>query len=179
MTKFVRVMDGLKSNAGGFNYKLDELNIAQKWDTTQEDPELMGGFNFSTEEKVLRWTHRGDTIYDVIVPVDAELLLIDPIKGIYRSNKIIVTNPRPLTEDLVIELIDKTNLCNKILAESIQVLLWRNRLKSVRHLINTKVNKDNIDEILTEYKRYACNGKEDYNFDNEAYNMLISIKENN
>ena len=28
--KFVRVMDGLKSNAGGFDYKLDEINISKK-----------------------------------------------------------------------------------------------------------------------------------------------------
>ncbi len=25
--KYVRVMDGLKSNAGGFEYKLDEINM--------------------------------------------------------------------------------------------------------------------------------------------------------
>ena len=31
MNKFVRVMDGLKSNAGGFEYKLDEINIANNW----------------------------------------------------------------------------------------------------------------------------------------------------
>ena len=28
MKKYVRVMDGIKSNAGGFEYKLDEINIA-------------------------------------------------------------------------------------------------------------------------------------------------------
>ena len=28
MNKYVRVMDGLKSNAGGFNYKIDEVNVS-------------------------------------------------------------------------------------------------------------------------------------------------------
>jgi hypothetical protein len=28
LTKYVRVMDGVKSNAGGFDYKIDEVNIA-------------------------------------------------------------------------------------------------------------------------------------------------------
>ena len=39
MNKYVRVMDGLKSNAGGFNYKLDEINISEKLDTSTLDPE--------------------------------------------------------------------------------------------------------------------------------------------
>ena len=29
MNKYVRVMDGLKSNAGEFEYKLDEINISK------------------------------------------------------------------------------------------------------------------------------------------------------
>lgn len=98
MSKYVRVMDGLKSNAGGFEYKLDEVNIASMWDKSTLDPEKMGGFNFGTEDKILRWLHRGDTIYDVIVPEDAEVVLCNEDKGIYRANKIIVTNPRKLTK---------------------------------------------------------------------------------
>ena len=34
MSKYVRVMDGLKSNAGGFNYKVDEINVANKMSKT-------------------------------------------------------------------------------------------------------------------------------------------------
>ena len=92
MNKFVRVMDGLKSNAGGFEYKLDEINIANNWNPSEKEPDKVGGFNFGTEDKILRWLHRGDTIYDVIIPEDAEVILVDDEKGIYRSNKIIVTH---------------------------------------------------------------------------------------
>jgi len=34
----------------------------------------MGGFNFGTEDKILRWLHRGDTIYNVDVPEDVDLV---------------------------------------------------------------------------------------------------------
>ena len=34
-------MDGVRSNAGGFNYKLDEVNIAEKWNPNNLDPEEM------------------------------------------------------------------------------------------------------------------------------------------
>ncbi len=36
MSNFVRVMDGLKSNAGGFEYKLAEVNVANNWNPTAE-----------------------------------------------------------------------------------------------------------------------------------------------
>ena len=83
-------MDGAKSNAGGFEYKLDEVNIAKLWNPSTMEPDKMGGFNFGTEDKILRWLHRGDTIYDVDIPNGAIVILCDESKGVYRSNKIIV-----------------------------------------------------------------------------------------
>ena len=94
MEKYVRVMDGNKSNDSGFEYELDKINIANKWNPREKEPAKMGGFSFSTEDKILRWLHRGDTLYDVIIPEDAEVVLCDKEKGVWRSNKIIVTNPR-------------------------------------------------------------------------------------
>ena len=41
-------MDGLKSNAGGFEIKLNEINTSNKWNPNEIEPEKMGGFNFST-----------------------------------------------------------------------------------------------------------------------------------
>ena len=175
--KYVRVMDGLTSNAGGFNYKLDEINISEKWDTSTLDPEKMGGFNFGTEDKILRWLHRGDTIYDVIVPDDAEVILCDEEKGIYRSNKIIVTNPRTITDELVLELYKKTTLSDKIIAQCLVTLLWKKRKEISKFIINDRVNKDNIGDILNEFTTYA--GEDNLNSESgkEIYNLLIKIKD--
>ena len=108
MSKYVRVMDGLKSNASGEEFKLDEVITTNVWNPTETDPEKMGGFNFSTEDKILRYIFRGDTIYDVIIPGDAEVINVDKEKGIYRANKIIVTNPKIITEDMVIDIYKKS-----------------------------------------------------------------------
>ena len=89
MIKYVRVMDGLKSNAGGFEYKLDEINVAEKWNPNNLEPEEMGGFNFGTEDKILRWLHRGDTIYDVIIPEDAEVIQVDDEKVFIEQIKLL------------------------------------------------------------------------------------------
>ena len=175
MNKYVRVMDGLKSNAGGFNYKIDEINISEKWDITSSEPEKMGGFNFGTEDKILRWLHRGDTIYDVIIPEDAEVILCDEEKGIYRTNKIIVTNPRPITDDLIIELYQKTTLSNKILAQCLVILLWKKRKKISKYIIKDRVNLNNVNEFLNEFIEYA--GEDNLNSESgkEIYDILKEI----
>ena len=36
------------------NYKLGEVNISENWNPNSDDPKEMGGFNFSTEDKILR-----------------------------------------------------------------------------------------------------------------------------
>ena len=176
MTKYVRVMDGLKSNAGGFEYKLDEVNIAKKWNPDSKDPEEMGGFNFGTEDKILRWLHRGDTIYDVIIPEDAEVIHVDKEKGIYRSNKIIVTNPRKITDELVLDLYKKTTLSNKIIAQCLLTLIWKNRVEISKYIIKDRVNLNNVDEVLEEFTNYAGEKNLAYESTQEIYNILKEIK---
>lgn len=155
--RFVRVMDGLKSNAGGFDYKLDEVNKADNWDPTQEDPKEMGGFNFCDESKLLRWLHRGNTLYDVIIPEGAEVIEIDHKNcpnGLFRSNEIIVTNPRKVTEDMVIDLYKKSDLPEKTYFQCFVTLLFRGYKNVVKYMISDMINKDNVDRAIKEFERY-------------------------
>ena len=176
MSKYVRVMDGLKSNAGGFEYKLDEINVATNWNPSAETPEEFGGFNFGTEDKILRWLHRGDTIYDVIIPEDAEFVICNEEKGVYRSNKIIVTNPRKITDEMVLDLYKKSTLSNKIIAECLLTMLWKNRKDISKYIIKDRVNKNNVDEFITKFVDYA--GDKYLNSDDakEIYKELLEIK---
>ncbi len=176
MPKYVRVMDGLKSNAGGFEYKIDEVNIANNWNPNSLEAEEMGGFNFGTEDKILRWLHRGDTIYDVIIPDDAEVIKVDDEKGVYRSNKIIVTNPRKVTDDMVIELYKKSTLSNKIVAQCLLTLIWKNRIEISKYIIKDRVNLDNVNEILEEFISYAGDKNLSYESTQEICNILKEIQ---
>ena len=176
MDKYVRVMDGLTSNAGGFEYKLDEINVAAKWNPNSLDPKEMGGFNFGTEDKILRWLHRGDTIYDVIIPVDAEVIKVDGEKGIYRANKIIVTNPRLLTDDMIIELYKKNTLSNKIIAQCLLIMIWKNKLEISKYIIKDRVDLNNVNEILEEFVNYASDKNFTYESTQEIYNILKEIQ---
>ena len=73
MKKFVKVLDGEMSNAGGFKYKINEVNEAMNWNPKADEAKAMGGFSFSSEDKIFRWLLRGNTIYDVEIPIDADL----------------------------------------------------------------------------------------------------------
>ena len=125
MSKYIKLMDGTKSNAGGFEIKLNEIVVADKWDTSTFDPAIMGGFNFSTDEKILRWIHRGDTVYDVEIPFDAEIIDCPSPNcphGVFRSNKIILSNPRQLTEEMVMEFYKKSDLPEKTYFQCLVIL---------------------------------------------------------
>ena len=47
MSKYLKVMFGNKGV--NFEYKIDEVNIADTWNPNTYEPKEMGGFNFSTE----------------------------------------------------------------------------------------------------------------------------------
>lgn len=91
MSKFVKVMFGTSSGAKrDFKYKIGNVNISNNWNPNAESGKDFGGFNYCNEECILRWLHRGDTIYDVEVPKDAENIKIEGATTIYRTNKIII-----------------------------------------------------------------------------------------
>lgn len=179
--KYVRVMDGLKSNAGGFEYKLNENNIANVWNPNTYNPKEMGGFNFSTTDKILRWLHRGDTIYDVIIPDDAEVILCDPDKGVYRANKIIVSNPQKITDEMVMEFYKINTLSSKVIYQCLVTLLYKNRINIAKYIINDYITIDNIEDAIQEFENYVS--KENFEYsklssdEREIYDLLKSIEE--
>ena len=162
MNKYVRVMDGLKSNASGQEFEIGKVITSNLWNTSTRDPEKMGGFNFSTEDKILRYIFRGDTIYDVIIPDDAEVIECDSKNvphGIFRSNKIIVTNPRTITEDMVIELYKKSTLPINTYFQCIYCLLFKKYINASKYIIKDVVNNDNVDDAIREFEEFAIRSK--------------------
>ena len=116
--KFIKVMFGDKSNANGkgFEYKIGEINETDNWNPESEDPKEMGGFNFSIKSKIIRWLVRGDTLYDVIIPEDAEVIDCkhpSTPHGVFRSNKIILENPRKVTDEMAMEFYLESDIPEK------------------------------------------------------------------
>ena len=184
MNKYVRVMDGLKSNAGGFEYKLNEINVSDSWNPKVDSGKEFGGFNYCDEKCILRWLHRGDTIYDVEVPKDAENIKLDGATTIYRTNKIIVKNPRKVDDDLALHFYQISEIPEKSYYKALGAVAVMNYKKTALKILKDKVNKKNINEVLEEWNEFIDHdGKNDRKDSNETVKlierMLLEIKADN
>ena len=152
--KYLKVMFGTKSSAdSSLEYKIDEVNEANVWNPNADNPKDMGGFNYSNEENILRWLIRGDTLYDVIIPDDAEVIKLEygaTPNGVFRTNKIILTNPRIVTDEMAMELYKKSNMPEKTYYKALAGLAIRGYRETCIQLIKDRINKDNIDIVLSE-----------------------------
>ena len=186
--KYLKVMFGSESfaNGSGIQYKIDELNIADYWNPNDDNPEKTGGFNFSTEDKIFRWLVRGDTIYDVEIPEDAEIINVESSSapnGVFRANKIILSNPRIVTDDIAMYLYKKSDLPEKSYFKALAGCSVRGYINTSKLLVNEKINKDNIVLALAEFNDFI---KPDPNHTQsgdsesvkEILTMLDNIKEN-
>ena len=185
--RYLKVMFGKTSGANNrFQYKIDEVNITDNWNPKALSPKEMGGFNFSIENKILRWLVRGDTIYDVEIPEDAEIIDCESESaphGVFRSNKIIISNPRIVTDDMAMQFYLKSELPEKSYFKAMAGCAVRGYIKTALKILEDKVNSNNIDLALAEFKSFCTyNDNEIFN-ENEleddikkVYELLLNIK---
>ena len=172
---------GAKSD---FEYKLGEVNMSNNWNPKADSGKEFGGFNYCDEKCILRWLHRGDTIYDVEVPKDAENIKLDGATTIYRTNKIIVKNPRKVDDDLALHFYEISEIPEKSYYKALGAVAVMNYKKTALKILKDKVNKKNINEVLEEWNEFIDHdGKNDRKDSNETVKlverMLLEIKADN
>ena len=181
--KFIKVMFGTESKAGtGYNYKIDEVNETDNWHPELNDSKSIGGFNFSVEEKILRWLIRGDTLYDVIIPDDAEVYdCYNPSTphGVFSSNKIIIKNPRKVTEEMVFDFYKKSNLPEKSYFKAMAGITIRGFVNVAIRIFEEKVNKENVDLAFSEFKDFLTPRDSDKGFSEDLLGDNTKIIYNN
>lgn len=177
MGKYVKVMYGTTSGAkSNLDYKLNEVNISDNWNPSATSGKEFGGFNYCDEKCILRWLHRGDTIYDVEIPKDAENIMIDGATTIYRTNKIIVKNPRKVDDDLALHLYEISQIPEKAYYTALGVAAIMGYEKTAKAILNDKVNQDNIEQVLEEWNSFIDHGGKN---DRRNINYLVKEIENN
>ena len=151
--------------------------ISDVWDPNNADWEKRGGINFSNEENILRWISRGDTLYEVELPNDAEIIKVNNQKtpnGIFVSNKIIMQNPKPATDELTMELYKKSNMPLKTYFETIAALAIRGCYDTALEIIKDKVDMNNIDEVIDEYTNFIKPWHEGH-INQEIYDSVLEV----
>lgn len=160
-----------KNKGANFEYKIGEVNIANVWNPNAKNGRDFGGFNYATEDCILRWLHRGDTLYDVKVPENAENIKLQSATTIYRCNKIILTNPRKVTDEMALEFYKKSNIPEKSYYKALGAVSLMNYKKTALAILKDKVNKDNIDIVLEEWNDFIQHGG-----DGNRHNLNETIK---
>ncbi len=172
MSKFVKVMFGTTSGAKrDFEYKINEVNVSKNWNPNAENGRDFGGFNYCSEECILRWLHRGDTIYDIEVPKSAETIKLESATTIYRTNKIIISNPRKVDDELALYFYKISKIPEKSYYKALAVVSIMNYKKTAYKILKDKVNKDNIDIVLEEWNDFISHGNKN---DRKNINLLVN-----
>ena len=175
MKKFVKVIYGTTSGAkSDFKYKINEINISDNWNPTAGNGRDFGGFNYTTEDCILRWLHRGDTIYDVEIPEDAENIKLEGATTIYRSNKIIVKNPKKIDDELALNFYNISTIPEKSYYKALGAVAIMNYKKTAIQILKDKVNLENIDEVLEEWNDFINHGGEEDRKDVNETVILIN-----
>lgn len=156
--KYIKVMFSNKSRYNNFQYKIGEINYAPFWNPKAKTPEDMGGLNFSNEGNIIRYLHNGDTIYDVEIPEDAEVVSVKECatpNGVFRSNKIIIKNPRKVTDEIALELYKKSTIPEEAYPKALGAVSLMNFSKTANEIFNDKVNSETIDFFISEWKDFT------------------------
>lgn len=154
---YLKVMFSHESRYNNFQYKIGEINYAPSWNPNALIPEEMGGLNFSNEENILRYLHNGDTIYDVEIPKDAEVISVKECAtpyGVFRSNKIIIKKPRKVTDEMALEFYKKSTIPDEAYPKALGSVSIMNFSKTAKTIFNDKVNNNNVEYFLSEWNDF-------------------------
>ncbi len=166
--KYVKVMFGNKG--ANFEYKIGEVNVATTWNPKAEKGRDFGGFNYANEDSILRWLHRGDTIYDVEIPEDAENIKVEVATTVYRTNKILLKNPRKVSDEMALHYYNISNIPEKSYYKALGAVSIMDYKKTAFQILRDKVNKGNIDEVLEEWNDFISHGDK---YDRKDLNGLV------
>ena len=155
--KYLKVMFQENSRYKNFEYKVNEITVAPQWNPNAKTPQEMGGLNFSNEENIVRWLHNGDTLYDVEVPSDAKVVCVEESatpKGVFRSNKIIVKNPRKVTDEMALSFYEKSTIPETAYPKTLGGVSIMNYYKTAKRILEDKVTINNIEFFLEEWEAF-------------------------
>ena len=161
-------------------FEIGKEIICDTWDPNNKDWEKRGGFNFTNEECALRWMSRGDTLYEVEIPEDAEVINVKNNKtpgGIIVANKIVLNNPIPISNELLLKYYDKSKFPISTYFECVGLLAARGYYDIALKIIKDKVNMNNIDIAIDEFNNSIKPWhKVDYNCFYKVKKVLEEIK---
>ena len=158
----------------GKKFTIGEVSIAtQKVNLQAADPKDIGGFCISDNEHIFRWIIRGDYLCEVKIPEDSKIYKTESENGIYVSNKILLTNPVKMTDEVALKLYNISNLPESSYFRALAACCIKGYINTAEKVFSEKINKNNLNIALQEFEAFCRRREEEY--DIETFN-LESVK---
>ncbi len=149
--KYYRVIQIIKEYNDGRRFPIDEIVIAdKKVNLITTDKTKIGGFCISTYDYIFRWLIRGDTLCEVIIPDNEKIYKTVSDNGIYIANKMILTNPIKIDDNLATKLYMNSNLPEISYFKAMTACAICGFINTALKVFKDKVNKDNINIAISE-----------------------------
>ncbi len=155
---YVKAIKMKKGYEDGRSFPLNEIIVAdKKINLRAEDKDELGGINVSNYENVIRWIIRGDTLCDVTIPDDGniyETVHTATNHGTFRADKIILSNPRIIDDELALDLYKRSNLPWKSYIQILSYISTLDFRKTCDMIVKDRINKDNAQEAIEIFDNY-------------------------
>ncbi len=140
----------------GRRFPIDEVvTTIKKIDLNATERNEIGGLYVSTPEFVLRWLIRGDTLCEVKIPEDAKIYRTSSVNGIYIAEKIILTNPVSIDDDLAMKLYLGSKLPEEAYPKAMIACAICGHINTALKICEDKVNKSNIEMVLKDVYEFC------------------------
>lgn len=169
--KYYRVIQTIKEYSDGRRFPIDEVVVAdKKVNLNAKEQTEMGGFCISSYEYIFRWLIRGDTLCEVKIPEDTKIYKTISNNGIYIADKIILTNPKKISDNFAMELYKKSTLPEISYFKAMTACSICGYMKTAIQVCEDKVNKENVDVAISELEDF-CKRRNDEKYINNPLAM--------
>lgn len=177
--KYYRVIQAVKGYRDGRRFPLNEVVISdKKVNIDAKAREDIGGFYISTLDYIFRWIIRGDTLCEVTIPEDTKIYKTTSENGIFVADKIILSNPIKLDEELVMKLYKSSSLPEISYFKAMTACAICGYTNVALKVCEEKVNKRNVDIAIKELEEFCKRRNDEKYIDtDEAKISLQSLKD--
>ncbi len=165
--------------------KKNSINELYKTASGNFNEENIDEFYFCSEDQAFALLLYGNTIYDVNIPKDSKMVkLINKYTDseILKSDKVTLSNPRQITDEIAMDLYLKSNLKNMSYYKSLANLVVCGYRNTCFKLISDRINIENVDTVLELFDSFISGnlkkGLADDTLYKDVINKLNEIKTN-
>lgn len=177
--KYYRVIQAVKGYRDGRRFPLNEVVVSdKKVNIDAKAREDIGGFYISTLDYIFRWIIRGDTLCEVTIPEDTKIYKTTSENGIFVADKIILSNPIKLDEELVMKLYKSSSLPEISYFKAMTACAICGYTNVALKVCEEKVNERNVDIAIKELEDFCKRRNDEKYIDtDEAKISLQSLKD--